>query len=508
MVESMVGEGAVREVERELRSKVEFEVNNEAMRRERGREQMGEMKDKAQTLYRDLSERINMKCPRCDVVFNEYDGCNALTCWNVSCKAAICAICLEDCGSDAHNHVRTSHGDLFDKTSFYRAKKERELSTVRVFMNEIDDEPFEVKELVRIEYEKANGDQLSPASGSGRNRDFLVTAESCLRNTVRSDRLSLLYDESNVIRTGFCVEAISPRNAIPDDFKLSLRITCNDNVYEIKLQRLDRGTWRKVALPSDEADSVKEGTELKIDALVNLRRTLQCGVIAFQGGRRLYQSTTVRPKKDCSLGDEDVCIVFRPVSREGDLVGEELSLSSIEHDGEDILDERRIIGVNQNRRLLLLEEHVKKTDPSELMFAPLRHFIGNGTPERVFTEIACPSPDTFQDLNPRQRSVAHPLALTTAKEVAGPPGSGKTKTITELVRAIVECTDYDVIVLSERNGAIDAIAEKLAGDCIERVSPEATKVKDIRLWTNVLAFGSSGGIGISTKLFTLTDKLR
>jgi hypothetical protein len=94
-------------------------------------------------------------------------------------------------------------------------------------------------------------------------------------------------------------------------------------------------------------------------------------------------------------------------------------------------------------------------------------------------------------------------------EVAGPPGTGKTKTITELVRSILECTDHHVIVLSERNGAIDAIADKFADDCVDR-NPrnEPKSVKNVRLWNCLMAFGSVGSMGSSTKLFTVDGKLR
>jgi Cdc6-like AAA superfamily ATPase len=99
--------------------------------------------------------------------------------------------------------------------------------------------------------------------------------------------------------------------------------------------------------------------------------------------------------------------------------------------------------------------------------------------------------------------------LSSAKEVVGPPGTGKTMTITEVVRGIIECSDFDVIVLSERNGAIDAIAQKIAGDCLSRIGDSPMyKVKDMRLWTKLLAYGSYDGMGTSTQLFTVPGKLR
>jgi hypothetical protein len=86
---------------------------------------------------------------------------------------------------------------------------------------------------------------------------------------------------------------------------------------------------------------------------------------------------------------------------------------------------------------------------------------------------------------------------------------GKTKTITELVRGIIQCTEHEVIVLSERNGAIEAIADKIAGDCLDLKGLKGDpRVIDVSLWMNVLAFGSAGGMGESTKRFTLVQKKR
>ena len=48
---------------------------------------------------------INIACPRCHAVFVDFSGCAALVCSVSTCKAAFCAWCLMDCGSDAHQHV-------------------------------------------------------------------------------------------------------------------------------------------------------------------------------------------------------------------------------------------------------------------------------------------------------------------------------------------------------------------------------------------------------------------
>ena len=46
---------------------------------------------------------LTLRCPRCKTAFIDYTGCAALTCSN--CRVGFCAICLQDCGTDAHAHV-------------------------------------------------------------------------------------------------------------------------------------------------------------------------------------------------------------------------------------------------------------------------------------------------------------------------------------------------------------------------------------------------------------------
>lgn len=50
-----------------------------------------------------IEEILTLRCPRCKCAFIDYSGCAALTC--CKCSAGFCALCLQDCGSDAHQHV-------------------------------------------------------------------------------------------------------------------------------------------------------------------------------------------------------------------------------------------------------------------------------------------------------------------------------------------------------------------------------------------------------------------
>lgn len=50
-----------------------------------------------------ILDDLNLCCPRCKKIFLDFDGCFALAC---TCGAAFCGFCLQDCGEDAHPHVR------------------------------------------------------------------------------------------------------------------------------------------------------------------------------------------------------------------------------------------------------------------------------------------------------------------------------------------------------------------------------------------------------------------
>ena len=80
------------------------------------------MVEQAQRIRLILIERhLYLKCPRCAFKFDDYQGCNALQCGK--CGAGFCAECLEDCGQDAHDHIRERHGLVFDKGRFIEATR-------------------------------------------------------------------------------------------------------------------------------------------------------------------------------------------------------------------------------------------------------------------------------------------------------------------------------------------------------------------------------------------------
>ena len=78
---------------------------------------------------------LTVACPRCGQAFDAFDGCMALMCSRAGCGCGFSAICQEDCGSDAHQHVprcpdntdRTGH---FATTALYHAMLKVRISKV------------------------------------------------------------------------------------------------------------------------------------------------------------------------------------------------------------------------------------------------------------------------------------------------------------------------------------------------------------------------------------------
>ena len=79
---------------------------------------------------------INLACPRCKQVFENFNGCTALTC--IRCKCGFCAWCFKDCGDDAHKHIAEAHPDqMFTKFhEWTKFQSERRKGEVERYLRE------------------------------------------------------------------------------------------------------------------------------------------------------------------------------------------------------------------------------------------------------------------------------------------------------------------------------------------------------------------------------------
>lgn len=364
-------------------------------------------------------------------------------------------------------------------------------------MDKISHEPFELQQLVKNHIEKAKLTPQSLTKNQAKRATFLSTARDDLARATRCDRLALLSNPDAYDRhTPLSKKDISPRCAVPSDYRLALNRKQGD-LYSISLEHriIEGGRWKQV---NDIEKHFKENP--KVESLSNITQALRCAVVAFEGRPLLYQSSRGNLKtipRDHRFNEREICIQLRSIDRDGRVSGDAYELHG----------ELMIAGLNQNARMILLEEHVAAASDSELMFEPLQHLVGSSEPVPVVTEMNMEVPHTQVELNEEQQLVAHPLRLKTAMEVAGPPGTGKTKTIVELVRALLHCTNYDILLLSERNGAINAVAEKFQQDSLE-LSDCSPSIKDLYLWSSLMTYGVGDSMGESTKLFTKDAKIQ
>lgn len=102
------------------------------------------MSEQARNIFNELSERLNLKCPRCKTVFDDYSGCNALTCAVPTCRGAFCSICLKDCGSNAHPHLLDAHGGYYDKEAFSKSTDLRARDEIDKLIFALSSEPIEL----------------------------------------------------------------------------------------------------------------------------------------------------------------------------------------------------------------------------------------------------------------------------------------------------------------------------------------------------------------------------
>ena len=115
-----------------------------------------------------IEEQImTLRCPRCRQAFESYNGCAALTCSNAQCGCGFCAICLEDCGGDAHTHCQQVHGSWSVSTprwkELMRALKQKRLEKYWIGMKEEVKQELLKNDSVRSHFTDLN--MLIPGEG-------------------------------------------------------------------------------------------------------------------------------------------------------------------------------------------------------------------------------------------------------------------------------------------------------------------------------------------------------
>jgi hypothetical protein len=226
MIESVFGKGAIEEVERVLRSKIELEVYSSRLLDTNTTMDHTNVKVSAAV---DQST----KCPRCSTIVHNYTNFNAICCSNVSCRIIFCGGCLKDCGNyfntNSHSHVNKN-----DMTFSEATKKEGEDNTLK------------------RKYSCLSKNELNQNVLDGNTiRDFISVCKNNLDYMIKVDRLSIL-NVIDIDNGGICLDNVSPRNKIPTEYRLFMIPTSGNRVtIELFQLRLD-GTWKKIPLPDDK----------------------------------------------------------------------------------------------------------------------------------------------------------------------------------------------------------------------------------------------------------------
>eukprot|EP01047_Picozoa_sp_COSAG01_P012870 COSAG01_NODE_590_length_15129_cov_55.685895_2_plen_4125_part_01 len=98
---------------------------------------------------------LTLKCPRCGQAFVDFQNCFALTCSRAGCGCGFCAYCLEDCGDDAHSHVKRCPRNpnqghyAYGQAEFNAVQKTRREEMVREYLGQLPDDETRTKVVQR-----------------------------------------------------------------------------------------------------------------------------------------------------------------------------------------------------------------------------------------------------------------------------------------------------------------------------------------------------------------------
>ncbi len=162
-----------------------------------------------------------------------------------------------------------------------------------------------------------------------------------------------------------------------------------------------------------------------------------------------------------------------------------------------------VVGICGNRRMLDTENYIK-TVTEETLCTPVRAIIGATDNQLQVTELVSPILDSAIALNSFQRQVVDLTRLRSSQVIIGPPGTGKSRTIVSFVLQILAEMEPNHIVIftSEKNGAVEAVAQHLRNACVSSDG----KVEDLAFFEMIAAFGSTG-MQAATCSFTAKTKM-
>ena len=429
--------------------------------------------DEAVRLVRE--EVLVDRCPRCKAAFADWDGCNALSC--AACGAAFCAVCLEDCGADAHLHVVRTHGELFDKPGAERAREARRRDGVRRVLDALaaTSRPH-AEELLQQELQ-----DLSLAEPAA------ATVRPCGPEQLKR-RARRMVRELEELREYFA----SGRGAFDPIRRTEEQVVLVWDQRD-KLHVLDVQVWGYGSPELQEARKEELTAQFglttfgKTETRVAVQRQPRAG---FRG-RAETETRVVEVQRHGPAGFR---VTPEDFTREKDVhLGFIMAFSR----------EQRALtacqgllgGGGDSGGGKALEVLLRGAPNGEALMPGARVAIGAA------------DDDFDAPLNAAQRCTLAQDETRVVQLVHGPPGTGKTSVIDRLIRSPASQRlwlkgakqRHAVVVLSEKNLAVDAVAASLLR--------RGGGTPKHQVWEETIAHGASGSLGENAKRFLLKRKV-
>ena len=150
--------------------------------------------------------------------------------------------------------------------------------------------------------------------------------------------------------------------------------------------------------------------------------------------------------------------------------------------------------VSHNREINILNI-LKQNNP---LPDPIKAYLGD-IPVQHLVMDKQPRPN-LERLNQYQQQMGNVNNLQSCMQFIGPPGTGKSHTISVFMEQLILHTNYDVVLLSEKNTAMTAVVEHL------KKNIHATSF-NTSLWSAITAFCSPQASGVVKEFYDLDQKL-
>lgn len=387
-------------------------------------------KELSEKMYSELQELLFLRCPwGCNIIIDDFDGCNAITC--DKCKKEFCAICFEKC-EDAHRHIYKNHSGKLFKKSLFEDYKENHRN--KIFKDYCYNKSLEETNMLKARFFEKYERKTNETRVDKFKDDMIDILENIIENK-DFDKIN----NTDEIRLICSSEEKSIKNGTINILKLIIQIFIIDD---------DKNTRKWENIDNKNENIIPENLLIEYD---NLKSYLK-----LKNG-----------------------ILISNINEEYEINNKVIEL----HD--DYFIVKCIKEYDREYNNLKIWKKNDKINPI------IKTFIGARNPEPIITDII-ENKEFNEDLNEYQQKILNLNELNDVNIIEGPPGTGKSYMITALIQKINnELSDFNIILLSEKNGAIGAVMEHLNNRMLENEE----------LLFSLISFGSENANKITKKYF-------